>query len=135
MIKKRKVTTRGYIRVYAPDHPRNTDGFVYEHTIKMEKKIGRYLRKKEVVHHKNHDKGDNRLSNLHLCEDEKVHFRIHAGWWKEKGRWWKKCNKCLRTLQVTTRNFLKRKNTGRYLAFCRDCMNVNSKLWREQHVD
>ena len=41
-------------------------GFVAEHRLKVEKKIGRYLKKSEVVHHKNHTRDDNRPSNLEV---------------------------------------------------------------------
>lgn len=53
-------TNIGYIRVYLPNHPeRNTRGWVYEHRVVAEQKIGRRLEPNEVVHHRNrirHDK-------------------------------------------------------------------------------
>lgn len=42
----------------------------------MEEKLGRYLRKEEIVHHLNEDKQDNRLENLVILtpsEHNKVH--------------------------------------------------------------
>lgn len=57
---------KGYVRVRAPEHPRAHQGRVLEHTLKMERKLGRYLTNDEQVHHINGVKDDNRLSNLEL---------------------------------------------------------------------
>lgn len=55
----------GYILVYNPEHPNcNNGGYVREHRLVMEKKIGRYLEKLEIIHHKNGIKDDNRIENL-----------------------------------------------------------------------
>lgn len=64
----------GYISVYMPNHPQATsDGYVMEHILVMEKAIGRYITREEVVHHKNHKRDDNRIENLELFT-----FRDHA---------------------------------------------------------
>lgn len=34
----------GYVLVYLPDHPRASNGYVFEHIIIMEKKVGRYIK-------------------------------------------------------------------------------------------
>lgn len=77
----------GYIKVYVPNHPYATkDGYVMEHILAMEKHIGRYITRDEVVHHINHVRDDNRIENLQLMT-----FKEHAGlhmkerWDKKKG--------------------------------------------------
>lgn len=75
----RKAHTRGYTRVLAPGHPRATaDGYVLEHILVAEGKIGRRLARGEVVHHINADPTDNRPENLAVLENQAAHVRLHA---------------------------------------------------------
>lgn len=63
-----------YWYLYIPTHPlAGKQGYYAEHRLVMEAKIGRYLTKKEVIHHINHDAGDNRVENLELCESAGIH--------------------------------------------------------------
>lgn len=48
------------------DHPRSSSGWVREHIVVMEQKIGRALVKGEEVHHRNGVKDDNRPENLEI---------------------------------------------------------------------
>lgn len=82
-----KIRNDGYNMVRCPFHPNCTkDGYVMEHILVMEEKIGRYLRDDEVVHHKNHIRNDNRIENLQLLTF-KEHASLHMKerWAKKKG--------------------------------------------------
>ena len=64
----------GYIYVYVPNHPyASKDGYVMEHILTMERVVGRYITRDEVVHHINHVRNDNRIENLQLMT-----FKEHA---------------------------------------------------------
>ena len=74
----KKYDGHGYIMVYCPKHPNAINKiYVYEHRLVMEKHLGRYLKKLEVIHHKNGKKDDNNISNLQLFDNQKEHTSYH----------------------------------------------------------
>ncbi len=73
----RTIDSYGYVLIHAPDHPyANNRGYVKEHRLIMEQKIGRYLCPWEVVHHHNEIKDDNRPENLDLFSSGADHTRF-----------------------------------------------------------
>lgn len=77
-----KSNGRGYILEYAPNHPNARQKCVMQHRLNMESKINRYLTDKEVVHHINFIKNDNRLKNLYLFSSQKEHSQSLSSLYK-----------------------------------------------------
>lgn len=67
-----------YVQVYLPGHPgANNLGYVREHRLVMETKLGRVLQPGEVVHHLDENKLNNAPDNLALFPSMAAHIRHH----------------------------------------------------------
>jgi len=81
----------GYILRYKPNHPKaftkgkagknGHEGYVYEHVLVAEKKLGRLLEKDEEVHHLDLVRSNNRPNNL-IVILKSEHMALHA--WLDK---------------------------------------------------
>ena len=75
-----------YYNIQAPGHPNaDVDGYILEHRLVMEKQLGRYLVKGEIVHHLDGNGHNNDISNLQLTT-RKRHFQDHFDAVKEVAR-------------------------------------------------
>lgn len=119
-VMKKHLHSEGYILISTSGHPyADAHGYVPEHRLVMETCLGRYVNPKtEHVHHINRNRADNNLGNLQLLTP-KEHRRIHEGWFKQGGEWFKTCRKCGRKLQVSTNFYLR--SSGKYFHSCIDC--------------
>lgn len=86
------VTESGYRMVLTPDYPFDTDGYVQEHRLVVEAWMRdnapdhpfmmvvagiSYLNRECVVHHRDENKLNNRLSNLVLLRSQSTHLSWH----------------------------------------------------------
>lgn len=74
----RAVDSDGYVLLKMPEHPlANNNGYVREHRLVMERKLGRALSRREVVHHKDGNRSNNHPDNLVLYQSNGDHLREH----------------------------------------------------------
>jgi hypothetical protein len=115
----------GYYLLLIPSHPFcNQSGYVPEHRVVAEKRLGRYINpKQEHVHHLDGNKANNESSNLVVLTPLE-HSRTHNNWQLIDGVWWKTCRSCKRFLTFDD-NFYKRGNGGSF-SICIPCARRNA---------
>ena len=71
----------GYLMVKTSNHPfADHRGYVHKHRLIAEKFLNRYLTSKEVVHHINRNRRDNRPENLYVFPSQREHIKVgHYG--------------------------------------------------------
>lgn len=105
----RRKTGKGgrYMTIYKPEHPHASyDGYVMEHRLVMEKKIGRFLTEEEIIHHLDGNGQNNDILNLQLTS-KKEHFKEHFDGVKEADMLKnivKNCNRCNKIYEESKNN-------------------------------
>lgn len=122
-----KITVKGYRLLRMPDHPLARDGYVAEHRLVAQQHFGvNLLRDRLHVHHIDGDRLNNDPKNL-LIVTPRNHRRLHNGWRKIRGRWWKECGSCKRFLDVAHCFYRSR---AQVLGYCKECLLAKKRIRR-----
>jgi len=124
------LTAFGYKQTFVPSHPMSaSNGYVFEHRLVLENRLGRNLKRSEIVHHKNGVKDDNRIENLILttrAEHIKHHKITDFASKKRKSR-----THCLKGHLLSGSNLYLTPNGRRN---CKTCRANSSKKHTEKKI-
>jgi hypothetical protein len=80
LVCRKPIKSNGYVYIFNPDHSlANCHGYVAEHVLVMEEKLGRDLKRGENVHHINSIRHDNRPENLEIFVSLSAHLKQGHG--------------------------------------------------------
>jgi len=127
----------GYILIKDASHHRsNLRGYVYEHILVMEEKIGRDLFPSEEIHHINGITNDNSPDNLMLFENRTEHQKYHAkerliskGIDPDKE---KQCPRCNRILLKSHFSPSSSRGKATLSSHCKECCKEEQKQRRDK---
>ena len=96
----------------------------YEHRHVMEQHLGRPLLSTEVVHHKDHNRANNDISNLELLSSHSEHRKLHST--RYAGEFEKQCSFC-NEIKLRTEFFKqkqRRDGDDSHRAECKSCYYI-----------
>jgi hypothetical protein len=97
IIRKARFKPLGYYYLRSPNHPNaGSTERIAEHRWIMEKHLGRFLDRNEVVHHKDHNRSNNDIDNLELMTAKQ--HRAHHN--KDKTYSLEECPDCGKTTKL-----------------------------------
>ncbi|MFZ5559294.1 MAG: HNH endonuclease [Patescibacteria group bacterium] len=127
----------GYVLIYQPNHPfRSHNNCIRESRLVMEKKIRRYLKPEEVIHHINGIKDDNRIENLELFSTHKEHLaKCHKEFFRNPLNTFEKrqCTICRKVLELNDKNFHRTKLKLGFSYTCRKCNKKRMEKYHREH--
>lgn len=116
----RRTNAAGYVEIKNPGHHRSRkNGYVFEHILVVEEKIGRRLKEGEQVHHINEVKSDNSPENLEVLTAAE-HTRLHAI--ERRTGTYKNCEQC-------GKNFYRKPSHAKRARYCSArCVGLASSI-------
>lgn len=73
-----RINLQGYVEIKCKFHPNNRKGWIFKHRWIFEKKLKRFLRPDEIIHHINGNRQDNRIENLRMFKSDSDHYKAHS---------------------------------------------------------
>lgn len=125
---QKRIHPDGYIMLYDSVSKKG----ILEHRYVMEQFLGRKLKTNETVHHKDHDKTNNDISNLEIL-DVAEHSKLHG---LERGREYVKlkCPWCNKIFEKPRNNTFLCKPSNKYKCTC--CSNsCRGKLCKQIQIN